>query len=472
MTTHDAVVVGSGPNGLAAAITLCRAGLDVVVLEGAMTTGGGCRTDERTLPGFRHDVCASVHPLVMASSFFRSLDLSRRGVVVRQPKVAFANPLDHGRAGLAFPSLEVTAAGLGPDGDAYTKLFGPLVARADAIVEYFLGPLRTPPRHPGAVARFAVPGLWPATRAVRRFRTDEAKALFGGAAAHAIVPLHKPMTSAYGFLFTTMAHRYGWPVIEGGSATLVRAMEGELADLGARIETGRWVRSLPDLPASRVTIFDTSPRTLLAILGDQVPHRYRRALERFRYGPGVCKVDWALDGPVPWTNEGAREAVTLHLGGTFDETARSEAEVAAGRHPEEPYCIVVQATVADPTRAPDGCHTLWAYCHVPNGSTLDMADRMEARIERFAPGFRDRVLARVTSTAAQEEAANPNYVGGDINGGAASLAQTLFRPAARWDPYGTPVPGVYLCSASTPPGGGVHGLCGTFAANAALRRHF
>jgi phytoene dehydrogenase-like protein len=468
----DAVVVGSGPNGLAAAITLARAGRSVVVYEGAESVGGGCRTEAVTMPGFRHDICASVHPLAMASPFLRTIDLERHGVTVRLPEVQFANPLDGGRAAIAYSSVAATAEGLGVDRDAYARHFDPLVARADAIVDYFLSPLRTVPRHPFEVSSFAVPGLLPAAHTVRRFGTDEAKALFAGAAAHAMVPLTRPLTTAYGGLFTTMAHRFGWPVIAGGSDQLVAALISELRGLGGEVETGHRVRTLDELPKSNVVLFDTSPRGFLSIVGDRVPGRYRRALTRFRHGPGVCKVDWALDGPVPWANPEARRALTLHLGGTFEETARSEAETAAGRHPEHPYCIIVQAGVVDPTRAPDGKHTLWGYCHVPNGSNVDMTDRIEQQIERYAAGFRDLVLARTTRTATAEEEANPNYVGGDINGGAASLLQTFARPALRWDPYRTPVEGLYLCSASTPPGGGVHGMCGMAAARSALRHSF
>jgi phytoene dehydrogenase-like protein len=463
-----AIVVGSGPNGLAAALTLARAGVAVEVLEGADTPGGGCRTQELTLPGFEHDVCSSVHPLAVASPFFQRANLAAHGMRLRFSPVAFAHPLDGGRAAAVRGSVAQTAQGLGADAAAYRRLFGPLVRDAGLIVPTVLAPLRSVPRHPAAMARFGLIGLPSANWLARRFSTDEGRALMAGAAAHAIRPLNAPLTSGFGLLFTILAHSVGWPVVEGGSARLIDALTAELSALGGKIITGRWISSLDSLPPARAIVLDVTPRQLAALAGDRLPSGYAAALRRFRYGPGICKVDWALAAPVPWTAEACRETATVHLGGTLDEIARSESEVAAGRHPERPYCIVVQASVADPTRAPAGQHTLWGYCHVPPGSAVDMTGRIEAQVERFAPGFRDLILARVTTTAALTEQHNPNYVGGDINGGEATLRQTILGPTASWNPYRTALPGVYLCSASTPPGGGVHGMCGYGAARAVL----
>jgi phytoene dehydrogenase-like protein len=461
-------VVGSGPNGLAAAVTLARAGLSVHVIEGAGTPGGGCRTEELTLPGFWHDVCSAVHPLAGASPFFTGTDLAGRGVRLLTPKVAFAHPLDGGRAAAAFGSVAETAAGLGPDGAAYRHLVEPLVRDMPLILPSILGPLLKVPSHPLAMARYGLPGLLPATVLARRFRGDEAKVLVAGTAAHAELPLTAPLTSAFGALFLMTAHTVGWPVVEGGSARIVDALIAELTDLGGRVEAGRWVPSLDRLPQARAVLLDVTPRQLVALAGNRLPARQRRALERFRYGPGVCKVDWALSGPVPWDAAACREAGTVHVGGTFAEVARSEAEVAAGQHPEHPFCLVAQAGVVDPGRAPDGKQTLWGYCHVPSGSTVDMSGRIEAQIERFAPGFRDLILAKSVRTAVQMEEYNPNDVGGDVSAGAATLRQTFFRPTVRWNPYRTGISGVYLCSASTPPGGGVHGMCGAWAARTVL----
>ncbi len=468
MASRDAVVVGSGPNGLAAALTLARAGLTVDVIEGAATPGGGCRTEELTLPGFRHDVCSAVHPLAAASPFFVRSNLRARGVTLCTPKVAFAHPLDGGRAAAVAGSVDETAGGLGPDAGAYRRLLAPLVRDAQLTLPSILAPLRSVPDHPVAMARFGLDGVLPASVLARRFHTEEARALLAGLAAHAMLPLSAPLTSAFGLVLAMTAHWVGWPVVEGGSARIIDALVDELTSLGGRVETGRWVGSLDSLPPARAVMLDLTPRQLVALARERLPARRRRALERFRYGPGVCKVDWALSGPVPWQAAACREAGTVHLGGALAEVARSESDVAAGRHPDRPYCIVAQPGVADPTRAPAGCQTLWAYCHVPPGSSADMSEPIEAQIERFAPGFRDLVLAKAVRTAADMERHNPNYIGGDINSGAGTLRQTLFRPTARWNPYRTGLAGVYLCSASTPPGGGVHGMCGQGAARTAL----
>lgn len=468
MRSLDAVVVGSGPNGLAAALTLARAGLAVDVYEGSDTPGGGCRSEELTLPGYLHDVCSAVHPLLVESPFFRGIDLEAQGVKLCTPKVAFAHPLDGGRAGAVVGSVDETAAGLGADALEYRRIFAPLVRDLPQIIPTILAPLRSIPAHPLAMMRFALRGVPSARHLARRFHTEEVRGLLAGAAGHAIVPLNKPLTGSYALFFTMMAHSSGWPVVQGGSSRVTDALVSELESLGGQVRTGQWVRTLSELPESKLVMLDVSPRQLLDLATDRLPARYRRSLERFQYGSGVCKVDWALDGPVPWEAAACREAGTVHLGGTFEEISRAESEVAAGRHPQRPYCIVVQPGVIDPTRAPAGRCTLWAYCHVPSGSPVDMTERIESQIERFAPGFRDLVLARATRTAVEIEHHNPNCVGGDVNGGLATLRQTLFRPNVSWNTYRTPLRGVYLCSASTPPGGGVHGMCGFNAARSAL----
>jgi phytoene dehydrogenase-like protein len=443
------------------------------VYEGAPSVGGGTRTEALTLDGFRHDICSCVHPSLVASPFFRSLDLGALGVVLRQPEVAFAHPLGGGRAAAAYRSVDETASHLGGDGAAYRALVGPLVEWLDRIVSYVLGPMRSMPKDPLALARFAAIGTPSIRYTTRHFSTDAARALLAGAAAHSMEPLTAPLTSAFGLLLTALGHGVGWPVVEGGSSAITEGLAHEVRRLGGEILTGQSVRSLDELPDSaRAVLLDVSPRQFLALAGRRVSARAGRPWRRFRPGAGACKVDWALDGPVPWGAEACRRTVTVHVGGSFEEVARSEAAVEAGRHAEQPYVLVAQPSIVDPTRAPAGKHTLWAYCHVPNGSDVDMCERMEAQIERFAPGFRDLVLARSVRTAASAEAENPNLVGGDVGGGAQSLRQTLFRPVVRWNEYRTPVEGVYLCSASTPPGGGVHGMCGTLAAQTALRERF
>jgi phytoene dehydrogenase-like protein len=462
----DGVVVGSGPNGLAAALALARAGLAVHVYEGANTPGGGCRTEELTLPGFAHDICSTVHPLLAASPFFTEKPLA--GLSLKTPEMAFAHPLDGGHAAAVSGSVEQTATTLGADARAYRRLFAQLVKDTDAIVPSVLAPLLSPPAHPLAMARFGLLGLWPTTVLARRFKTDHGRALLAGLGAHSMRPLGAPGTGAFALLLGVLAHAVGWPVVQGGSSRIVDAMIAELESLGGQVHSGHWIEDLRELPRARGTLLDVAPRNLLELAGPRLPERYTKAMRRFKYGPGIFKMDWALDGAVPWQADICRSAPTLHIGGTFEEIARSEADVAAGRHSEHPFCIAVQPCVADPTRAPAGQHTFYAYCHVPSGSERDMSERIEAQIERFAPGFRERVLARHSVNAVETERHNPNYVGGDINSGAATLRQTVFRPTPSLHPYRTPIPGVYLCSSSTPPGGGVHGMCGQGAARAAL----
>jgi phytoene dehydrogenase-like protein len=468
----DALIVGSGPNGLAAGVTLAAAGLRVHVIEGAATPGGGCRTEELTLAGFRHDVCSAAHPLALASPFFQRFGLAARGVRFAHPEVVFAHPLDGGRAAVVTRSVTDTAARLGGDAAAYRRLMRPLADGGGALAEAILSSMRRPPRPSAALVAYGRDGLRSATAVARRFATEEARGLFAGVAAHAMLPLDASPTAGVGLLLTSLAHTVGWPVVEGGSARLADAMIEAIVSAGGQVETGNWVRSLADLPNAPATLLDVSPRSFVALAGGALPARYRDALARFRYGAGICKADFALSGPVPWQNEATRRAGTVHLGGGFEEIAAAEAAVARGEHPYSPYVLVVQAGVADPSRAPRGQHTLWTYCHVPAGSDVDMTARIEAQIERFAPGFRDLVLARSTRTAAGEEALNPNYVGGDIACGMQTVRQVLARPAARWNPYRTPLRGVYLCSSATPPGPGVHGRCGELAALTALRDLF
>jgi phytoene dehydrogenase-like protein len=469
VTQPDAVVVGSGPNGLAAALTLARAGLQVQVFEGAAEPGGGCRTAELTLPGFAHDMCSTVHGLAAASPFFTGSDLAARGVRLLVPKVAAAHPLDGGRAAAIRGSVAETARHLGAGDGAYRRLMEPLERDAEAVLSLALSSLRSLPARPISAVRFGAQGLLPATVLARRLNTAEGQALLAGMAAHSIRSLTAPLTSAFGLTMLLLAHTTGWPVVQGGSDRLIAAMTAELAELGGTVTTGCWVKSLADLPRARAVMLDVTPRQLLEMAGDRLPRGYRHAMRRFRYGAGVCKVDWALDGPVPWQNDACRQTVTIHVGGTVAEVARTEAAVAAGQHPEQPFCLVTQPGVIDQSRAPAGKQVAWAYCHVPPGSEVDMAGRIEVQIERFAPGFRDLILARSVRTAADMERYNPSYVGGDIAAGAGTLRQTIGRPAFRWDPYRVPLPGTYLCSGSTPPGGGVHGMCGMWAARSALR---
>lgn len=464
--------MGAGPNGLGAAITLARAGKSVLVLEAADRPGGGCRTAELTLPGFQHDVCATVQSMVASSPFLASLPLAELGCEVVYPEVPVAHALDGGRAAAIHRSVEETAAGLGRDGRAYRRLVGSLEKRSGAIFDEFLGPLR-PPRHPLVMARFGVRALWPASVLARSvFRSEEARALFAGVSAHAIQPLSNPLTSAFGLMLALTVHASGWPVVRGGSEGLTRALVRYLEGLGGEVQSNSPVAGLGDLPPARVVLLDLTPRQVLQVAGEKLPGGYRAALGRYRYGPGVFKLDWALDGPIPWTSETCRRAGTVHIGGPISEVEASEDGAASGTPSPRPFVILVQATVCDPTRAPAGKHTAWAYCHVPNGSTLDMTAAIEDQVERFAPGFRQRVLARHATGTVAMEAYNANYVGGDINGGVQDWRQLFTRPVARPVPYSTPDRSLYICSSSTPPGGGVHGMCGYWAARSALARAF
>ncbi len=464
--TPDAIVVGSGPNGLAAAITLARAGRSVDVYEADTTLGGGCRSAQLTLPGFVHDVCSAIHPMALASPFFRSLPLAEHGLEWIEPPAMFAHPFDDMRAAIVERSLPATALGLGIDDGGYRRLIGSVVRAWDLIEDAILGPPRWP-EHPVALARFGLDALQSADRLAHRyFHGTRARGLLAGVAAHAMLPLDRPPTGAIALVLTAVAHVHGWPFPRGGAQRLSDALVSYLCSLGGRVFTDRRVVSVDELPGARAILFDLSPRPLLAVAGGRFPPSYRRQLERYRYGMGVFKVDWALDGPIPWRDSAVARAATVHLGGTLEEISASERDTWRGRAVEKPYVLLAQQTLFDPSRAPAGKHTVWTYCHVPHGSTVDMLPRIEAQIERFAPGFRDRVLARHVMTPSDLERYNPNFAGGDIGSGVSDLRQLVARPTLRW--YTTPARGLYICSASTPPGVGVHGMCGYFAAMAAL----
>jgi len=472
MAGYDAVVVGSGPNGLAAAIVMAQAGRSVLLIEARETIGGGCRSAELTLPGFVHDVCSAIHPLGLGSPFFKTLPLADHGLEWIHPPAPVAHPLDDGTAVVVERSIEETAAGLGPDAAAYRRLMGPLAAEWDTLAPELLAPLHLP-RSPLAMARFGLKAIRSARGfAQARFQGDRARAVFAGIAGHAILPLEQTATAAIGLVLGVLTHAVGWPLPRGGSRRIAEALAAHLRSLGGEIRTGSPVESLDALPPARAVLCDVTPRQLLKIAGDRLGGRYRRGLERYRYGPAAFKLDFALAGSIPWKAAECARAATVHLGGTLDEIAASEAAVARGEHPERPFVLLVQPSPFDASRAPVGRHTAWAYCHVPNGSTFDMRARIEAQIERFAPGFRDLVLARSVLTPARLQDMNANYVGGDINGGAQDLGQMFTRPVARRVPYSTPVRGLYICSSSTPPGGGVHGMCGYHAARAALKEMF
>jgi len=466
---YDAVVVGSGPNGLAAAITIARENLAVLLLESEETIGGGIRTKELTLPDFHHDVCAAIHPLALASPFFRSLELTQFGVEWIHPPVPLAHPLDNDMTVLMERSLDNTARGLGRDRESYHRLLDPFVERWEKLVGDLLKPLGLP-EHPFSALRFSLKGFMSArSLADQWFKDARARALFAGNSCHSILPLEAMSSGAFGIMLTMVGHAVGWPVAKGGSQTLAEALASCFLLLGGKITVNAPVSSIKDLPSARVVLFDVSPRNLDRIVGDRFPGSYRKHLQGHRHGPGAFKVDWALDGPIPWKDKECLQAGTLHCGGTFEEIAASERQVWQGIAPERPFVLLSPPSLFAPTRAPGGMHTAWAYCHVPNGCDVDMTNAIEEQVERFAPGFRNLIKAKHIMSPARMEEYNPNYVGGDIVGGIQSFRELFIRPLGRWQAYSTPVKGFYMCSASMPPGGGVHGMCGHLAAKKALR---
>lgn len=467
---YDAVIIGSGPNGLAAAITLAQAGWKVCVLEAKDTIGGGMRTAELTLPGFQHDICSAIHPTAMASPFFRALPLEEHGLRWIQPTYALAHPFDDGTAAVLHRSVEETAATLGRDAGQYQRLFAPLVDRWEKIVDTILRPISIPPRNPISLTMFGIGAGLPATWLSNVwFRDEKARGFFAGLAAHSLLRMEDLLSSSFGLALGLLGHAVGWPIPAGGSQSIANALVRYLESLGGVVQTNRLVQSMEDLPSARVYLFNTNPRNLARIAGDRLPAGYRQRLEKFRYGMGVFKVDYAIDGEIPWTAEECKGAGTIHLGGTLAEIAASEQLAASGSHAKKPYVLVAQQSVFDTSRAPNGKNTVWAYCHVPNSSTVDMREAIDNQIERFAPGFKERILAATTTNAMQYQAYNPNYSGGDINGGVQDIFQLFTRPLLTLAPYATPAKDIYLCSSSTPPGGGVHGMAGYLAAQRVLR---
>ena len=463
----DAVVVGAGPNGLSAAIRLRQAGLSVLVLEGASTVGGGTRTAELTLPGFKHDICSAIHPLAAASPFFTTLPLGDHGLEYIYPNVAAAHPFDDGKAAVLYNSVEKTAQTLGTDAAKYLSLFKQLVNGWPQIASDILGPL-TFPSSPVSFAAFGLKAITSATHFSKNFQTREGKGLWGGMAAHSIQPLTNIATSAIALVLLITGHTTGWPYPRGGSHTITLSLASYLRAIGGQIRTDFYVRSMDQLPSSHAVLFDVTPKQLLVIAGHRLSPVYQWQLQRYRYGPGVFKLDWALDAPAPFAVKECREAGTVHLGNSYAEIAQGEQMIWEGKHPERPFVLFAQQTLHDPSRAPSGKHTAWAYCHVPNGSTVDMTEHIEKQVERFAPGFRERILGRHAMNSRDIEVYNPNYIGGDINGGVSDIGQIFTRPALRASPYRTSAKGLYICSSSTPPGGGVHGMCGLRAADRAL----
>lgn len=469
---YDAVVVGAGPNGYAAAIALARTGLSVLILEANETVGGGARTEPLTLEGFRHDVCSAIHPMGVVSPFLSELPLEQHGLEWAWSPAAIAHPFDDGSAAKLIESFDETVEGLGEDGPAYRSLMAPFVRHSRDLFDEILRPIRLLPKHPITMARFGLAGLQSAASIAKRFRSAQTRALFGGCAAHAFLPLEDVGSASFGMVLALAAHTVGWPAARGGSMEIIHAMDAYFRSLGGEVATGRRVASMRDVPDARAVIFDVTPRQLADIAAGDLPGRYVKRLRAFRYGPGVFKVDWALDGPIPWTAEACHRAATVHVAGTFEEIAAHESAAWKGVASGKPFVLVAQQSMFDSTRAPAGKHTGWAYCHVPHGSTRDMTAPIERQIERFAPGFSKLILARHTMNSAQYERHDANFIGGDIAGGANHLTQFLTRPFPTLHPYATPNERIYLCSSSTPPGGGVHGMCGYWAAQSALRRTF
>ncbi|MCU7550062.1 NAD(P)/FAD-dependent oxidoreductase [Chitinophagaceae bacterium LB-8] len=468
---YDAVVVGSGPNGLAAAITMQRAGLSVLLVEAKELPGGGMRSAELTLPGFIHDICSAIHPLAALSPFFKTLPLDQHGLQWIYPEIAAAHPFEDGTAAALYQSIRQTAQSLRNDGQAYTKLIMPLVEKWPGIAADLLRPLHFPKR-PVDMAFFGIKGLTSAAYLVKRFDTKELRGLWAGMAAHSIQPLSNVATSAIGLVLMVVGHLNGWPLPKGGSKEIGNALASYFESIGGKIETNFFVHSLEQLPSAHAVLFDLTPKQMLQIAGHQFSSFYQWQLKHYRYGMGVFKIDWALDGPIPFTATECRKAGTVHLGNTWEEIAASEQLTWDGKHPDRPFVLLAQQSLFDPSRAPEGKHTAWAYCHVPNGSEINMIDSIERQVERFAPGFRELILGRHTMNTAQMEAYNPNYIGGDINGGVIDVRQLFTRPVLRLSPYTTSAKGIYICSASTPPGGGVHGMCGYYAAKKALKDIF
>ncbi|GIK66657.1 MAG: FAD-dependent oxidoreductase [Chloroflexota bacterium] len=471
--TYDAVVIGSGPNGLAAAITLARAQKSVLLIEAANTIGGGMRSAELTLPGFIHDICSAIHPLGASSPFFRDLPLHEHGLEWIHSPAPLAHPFDDGTALTLEKSIDGVADQLGRDAKMYRRFMTPLVNDWGTLVNMTLAPLLRFPRHPFSLARFGIPALLPLqTFAKTLFREERTRALFAGLAGHSMLTMGHIASASFGLVLGILGHYVGWPIAKGGSQKLADTLASYFQSLGGEIITGQRVTSIQELPSARACLFDTSPRQLVEIVGDKLPIPYQNRLQKYRYGMGVFKLDWALSEPIPWKAVACSRAATLHIGPTLRDIATSEKTIWQGLHAEKPYVIVAQQSLFDPTRAPDGKHTAWAYCHVPNGSTVDMTEAIENQIKRFAPGFRDCILSRHRMNTADYQAYNPNYLGGDINGGVQDIFQLVMRPTLRLNPYSTPVKGIYLCSSSTPPGGGVHGMCGYHAANSVLKEMF